>query len=63
MRTYFCLKVEIPTNQIKSPYRVVYERILDIDDNLSIPYESLLTSMRMLYGSNCQVTFSLHNYV
>ena len=36
----------------------VFERIIDIDISLSIPYESLVKSLRFMFGNNCIVSFN-----
>jgi len=37
----------------------VFERIIDVDNSLSIPYESLVTSLRFMFGFNSIISFNL----
>ena len=37
----------------------VFERIIDVDASVSIPYESLVKSLRFMFGNNCIISFNL----
>lgn len=51
--------VELPTPDPKNPYRKVFERSLDIDLSISIPYENIVSALRYLFTNNCVVTFKI----
>lgn len=51
--------VELPTPDPKNPFRKVFERLVDVDSSISIPYDNIVSSMRYLFSSNCVVTFKL----
>ena len=37
----------------------LFERIIDIHDDLKIPYESLVLDMKFLFGNSCVVSFNV----
>lgn len=37
----------------------IFERVIDVHDDLSIPYESLVKDMKFLFGSSCVVSFNI----
>lgn len=37
----------------------VFERIVDFDSSVSVPFESLKNDMRFLFGKSCKVVFEL----
>lgn len=51
--------VELPTFKAGAPFRKVYERQIDVDSSLSLPFASILSTLKFLYGSNAVVTFRL----
>lgn len=37
----------------------LFERVIDVHDDLSVPYESLVKDMKFLFGSSCVVSFNI----
>lgn len=37
----------------------LFERIVEVHDDLSIPFESLVKDMKFLFGSSCIVSFNV----
>lgn len=37
----------------------LFERIIDVHDDLRIPYESLVYDLKFLFGSSCIVSFNI----
>ena len=37
----------------------VFERIIVVHDDLHIPYESLVSDLKFLFGSSCIVSFNI----
>lgn len=37
----------------------VFERLIDVNDSLQIPYENLVSTLKFLFGSSCVVTFNI----
>ena len=37
----------------------LFERIIDVHDDLQIPYESLVHDLKFLFGSSCIVSFNI----
>jgi len=37
----------------------IFERIIDVHDDLSVPYESLVKDLKFLFGSSCIVSFNI----
>lgn len=52
------VKVERATLNPRSPFQKVFEQHIDVDSNLSVPYQSITDSLRFLFGKDCVITFS-----
>jgi hypothetical protein len=39
--------------------RCLFERILDIDPSISVPFHQMVSLFKFLYGSSCVVTFNV----
>lgn len=37
----------------------LFERVVEVNDSLNIPFSSILSDMKFLFGSGCVVTFSV----
>lgn len=37
----------------------LFERVVEVNDALSIPFSSLLSDLKFLFGSSCIVTFNI----
>lgn len=37
----------------------LFERIVEVHDDLSVPFESLVKDMKFLFGSSCIVSFNV----
>lgn len=38
----------------------LFERIVDVNDNLKIDYPCIINALTLLYGENCIINFSIH---
>lgn len=38
----------------------LFERIVDVNDNLVIDYHCIVKALTLLYGENCIINFSIH---
>ena len=52
------IKVFSGVNALNSNDRI-FERIIDVHDDLVIPYESLVKDLKFLFGSSCIVSFNI----
>lgn len=37
----------------------LFERIIDVHDDLQIPYESLVKDLKFMFGSSCVISFNI----
>lgn len=37
----------------------LFERIIEVHDDISVPYSSLISDMKFLFGSSCVVSFNV----
>lgn len=37
----------------------IFERIVDVHDDLAIPFESLVKDLKFMFGSSCVVSFNI----
>lgn len=37
----------------------MFERIIDVHDDLQIPYESLVKDLKFMFGSSCVISFNI----
>lgn len=61
MQQQILLKVEKPSVCPDGKRIKLYERIIDTDSSICIPYDTLVSSSRFLYGSDSIVTIELCN--
>lgn len=52
------VKVERRTNNPSSPFQKLFERVIEVNDNILVPYDSISSSLRFLYGRDVVVSFS-----
>lgn len=52
------IKVFSGVNALNSGDRI-FERIIDVHDDLVIPYDSLVKDLKFLFGSSCIVSFNI----
>lgn len=52
------IKVFSGVSSMESNNRI-FERIIDVHDDLQIPYESLVKDLKFLFGSSCIVSFNI----
>lgn len=52
------VKVERVTDNPRFPLITLFEKRVELDSNVLVPFEHLSESMRFLYGSDVVVTFS-----
>lgn len=38
----------------------LFERIVNVDDSLKVPYENLVRDLKFLFGQSAIVTFNVH---
>lgn len=37
----------------------IFERVIEVNDSVSVPYESLISNLKFLYGSSVIVSFNV----
>lgn len=37
----------------------IFERVIDVQDDLYVPYESLVRDLKFMFGSSCVVSFNI----
>ena len=37
----------------------LFERVIDVHDDIFVPYQSLVDNLKFLFGSSCIVTFNI----
>lgn len=52
------VKVEMRTNNPRNPFRKLFEQHVQVDSNISVPYEKIIASLRFLFGSDVVVSFT-----
>lgn len=52
------VKVERRTSCPSQPFQKVYERSIDVNDSIAVPFDSLSSALRFLYGRDVIVSFS-----
>lgn len=57
MKQQIMFRVETPSISSNGKRVKLFERIMYIDGSLCVPYETLISSARFLFGSDCIVTF------
>lgn len=50
--------VEKRSNNPRKPLLKLFERHIEVDSSISVPYQNLIASLRFLYGSDVVVSFS-----
>ena len=46
-------------SETKAAYKPIFERIVNLPDSVQIPYSSLVSSLRLLFGRESIVCFEL----
>lgn len=54
------LQVQVFANDVaKANNRKLFERVKDVDDNITIDYNGIAKTLRFLYGNNCIISFNI----
>lgn len=59
MKQRLTVIVEVSTSDPSHPFKKVYDKLIEIDDSICVPYTNLLSSLKFLYGSDSIITFSI----
>lgn len=51
------VSVEKRSNNPHKPLLKLFERQIEVDSSISVPYQNLIASMRFLFGSDVVVSF------
>lgn len=57
MNVILTIKVERSNMNPSNPRTKLYERIIETDSSISIPYDTLSSSLRFIYGLDSIITF------
>lgn len=52
------VKVERRTSVPSSPFQKVFERSIELNDNIVVPYDSITFALRFLFGRDVVISFS-----
>ena len=52
------IKVFFGVSSMEANQRL-FERVIDVHDDLVIPYESLVKDLKFMFGSSCIVSFNI----
>lgn len=48
------------SEEMQQSNKRLFERIVEVNDNLKIDYPCLVNALTLLYGENCIINFSIH---
>lgn len=48
------------SKEMQQSNKRLFERIVDVNDNLKIDYPCIINALTLLYGENCIINFSIH---
>lgn len=52
------IKVFSGVSSLQSDSRL-FERIVEVHDDISVPYSTLISDMKFLFGSSCVISFNV----
>lgn len=48
------------SEEMQQSNKRLFERIVEVNDNLKIDYPCIVNALTLLYGENCIINFSIH---
>lgn len=48
------------SEEMQQSNKRLFERVVEVNDNLKIDYPCLVNALTLLYGENCIINFSIH---
>lgn len=60
MKEILIVKVLRHTSRPDAPFKTVFEREVNLDSSLVVPYIELKNSLRFMFGNTCIIEFSSH---
>jgi hypothetical protein len=48
------------SEEMQQSNKRLFERIVEVNDNLKIDYVCIVNALTLLYGENCIINFSIH---
>lgn len=48
------------SEEMQQSNKRLFERIVEVNDNLKIDYPCIINALTLLYGENCIINFSIH---
>lgn len=48
------------SEEMQQSNKRLFERIVEVNDNLKIDYVCIINALTLLYGENCIINFSIH---
>lgn len=58
MKEQITIKVDRPTNNPQKSFITVFERIVDSDTSISVPYQTLVDALRFVFGNSSVISVS-----
>lgn len=58
----YTIEIKVERSLLNGKFQVLLCRDLDLPSGLSVPYESILSSLKFLFGHDCIVTFKMSSY-
>lgn len=58
MKQKIIIKVARMSNNSQKPYIDVFEKIIDSDSSINVPYHSIVDCFRYVFGNNVIITIS-----
>lgn len=56
MKEQITIKVERRSDNPQKPFITLFERIIDSDSSVSVPYQTLLDAFRFVYGNYVNIS-------
>lgn len=48
------------SEEMQQSNKRLFERIVEVNDNIKVDYPCLVNALTLLYGENCIINFSIH---
>lgn len=50
----------LASDEMQQSGRRLFERVVEINDNIKVDYPCLVNALTLLYGEHCIISFSIH---
>lgn len=50
----------LASEEMQQSNKRLFERVVEVNDNLKIDYVCIINALTLLYGENCIISFSIH---